>query len=69
MTAPRYPFERRVGFRLELDDDIVRTLTRAEYYAAKSWLRHCRRMIAMEMEKTEYFQSKCAKQVDPDQTT
>ena len=36
----------RPCFRFSLPDNIIREMNRQEYYAAMSWLRNCRRIVA-----------------------
>ncbi len=40
-------------FRIELSDNVIRTLNRKDYYDAKSWLRNCRRIMVLELNEKE----------------
>lgn len=38
-------------FRLTIPDEILRKMTRAEYYKAQSWVRLCARQISSNLER------------------
>lgn len=40
-------------FGIHISDDIARSMTRAEYYACRSYLRRCEWIIAQEMARRQ----------------
>lgn len=56
----------RDGFTLEVTDAAARKMTRKEYYAARSWLRHCARSIRQERDKVALYGASPAMQAMAD---